>query len=86
MVLRGGLVSVAWGAGVGLPGALGLSSLLAKLLVMPDVPDLTYGAGAFDPATFFGVLAVPAAVVLAASFVPVLRATRVSPAVALREE
>jgi ABC-type lipoprotein release transport system permease subunit len=53
---------------------------------MPDVPDLTDGAGAFHPATFLGVLATLTGVVLAASFIPVRRATRVEPAIALRNE
>jgi putative ABC transport system permease protein len=47
---------------------------------------LTYGACAVDPATFLGVLAVLTTVVLAASFIPVRRATRVEPTVALRNE
>jgi putative ABC transport system permease protein len=86
MVLRDGLSAVGWGAGLGLVGSFGISALLSKLLVMPDVPDLTYGAGAFDPATFLGVLAVLATAVLTASYGPVRRATRVEPTVALREQ
>jgi len=54
--------------------------------VAPDMPDLTYGSGAFDPVTFFGVLVVLTAVILAASFAPVRRATRIAPAAALRNE
>jgi putative ABC transport system permease protein len=77
---------VAWGATVGLLGAFGVSALLRALIVMPDVPDLTYGAGAFDPLTFLGVLSVLAAVVAVAAFIPMRRATRVDPAVALRNE
>ena len=86
MVLAQGLRSVAWGSGIGLIGALGLSTLLASLVVYPDVPDLTYGAGAFSIPTFLGVLALLCVVVLTASFVPVRRATRVEPMVALRNE
>jgi predicted permease len=86
MVMGQGLRSVAWGSGIGLAGALGLSTLLSTLVVFPDFPDLTYGAGAFNVATFLGVLAVLIAVVLMASFVPVRRATRVEPMVALRND
>lgn len=53
--------------------------------MLPDVPDLTYGAGPFDPATFLGVLAVESAVVLLANFL-MRRATRVEATVALRNE
>jgi len=84
MVMTQGLRAVAWGAGIGLLGALGLSTLLSSLMRYPDVPDYTYGAGAFNVTTFLGVLAVLCAVVLTASFVPVRRATRVEPTVALR--
>jgi putative ABC transport system permease protein len=77
---------VAWGAGVGLVGAFGISGLLHTLIVVPDLPDLTYGGGAFDPFTFVCVLAMLAIVVLVAAFAPVMRATRVDAAVALRSE
>ena len=75
---------VAWGVAVGLLGAFGVSGLLRASIVMPDVPDLTYGAGAFDLVTFLGVLSVLGAVVVVAAFVPMRRATLVEPAVALR--
>jgi predicted permease len=86
MVLGQSLRPVMWGAAIGLAGAIGLSGLLAAMVALPDVPDLTYGAGAVDPVTFLGVLAVLTVVVLAASFLPVRRASRVEPAVALRNE
>jgi predicted permease len=86
MVLEQGLRSVIWGAGIGLIGVAGLSTLLSKLVVMPEAPDLTYGAGAFDPATFLGVLSVLCLAALVASYLPVRRATRVEPSVALRNE
>jgi ABC-type antimicrobial peptide transport system permease subunit len=47
---------------------------------------LTYGAGAFDPVTFCGSLAVLTAVIAIASIVPLRRATRIAPADALRNE
>jgi len=75
---------VAWGVAVGLLGAFGVSGLLRASIVMPDVPDLTYGAGAFDLVTFLGVLSVLGAVIVVAAFVPMRRATLVEPAVALR--
>ena len=86
MVLRQSLKPVGWGAAAGLAGAVGLSGLLTAMVALPDVPDLTYGAGAVDPVTFLGVLGVLTLVVLVASFVPVRRATRVEPAVALRND
>jgi len=80
------LLPVAWGTAAGLLGAFGVSGLLRALIVMPDVPDLTYGAGAFDPFTFLGVLSALGAVVVVAAFVPMRRAMRVDPAVTLRNE
>ncbi|HEX4168444.1 MAG TPA: ABC transporter permease, partial [Bryobacteraceae bacterium] len=52
LILREGLGSVARGALIGLLGAACLSALLAALVKTPDLPDLTYQAGVFDPATF----------------------------------
>lgn len=86
MVMGQTLRPVLLGAVAGLAGALGISGLLAKMLVAPDMPDLTYGSGAFDPLTFSGVLSILTLVILVASFVPVRRATRIAPADALRNE
>ncbi|HEV3198944.1 MAG TPA: ADOP family duplicated permease [Bryobacteraceae bacterium] len=86
MVMGQTLRPVLLGAAAGLAGALGISGLLARLLVAPDMPDLTYGSGAFDPLTFSGVLSVLTLVILIACFVPVRRATRIAPADALRNE
>jgi predicted permease len=74
------------GAAVGLAGALGISALLSAMVVAPDMPDLTYGAGAFSPASFAAVLALLGATIAVASFLPVRRASRVQPAEALRNE
>jgi len=86
LVGRQTLLPVVWGAVAGLLGAFGVSGLLRALIVMPDAPDLTYGAGAFDPVNFLGVVFVLGAVVVVAAFVPMRRATRVESAVALRNE
>jgi predicted permease len=86
MVLGQSLRPVAWGAAIGLAGAFGAAALLRATVVMPDLPDLTYGAGAFHPATYLSVCAILAAVVVIAVFVPVRRATRVQPIEALRNE
>jgi hypothetical protein len=77
---------VVWGAALGLLGAFGVSALLRALIVMPDLPDLTYGAGAFDPITFLGVLFALGAVVAVGALAPMRRAILVEPAEALRNE
>jgi putative ABC transport system permease protein len=84
LVLREGLGCVAQGTLLGLLGAACLSALLAALVKTPDLPDLTYQAGVFDPATFLIALSALAFAVTAACWLPVYRATRVDPAIALR--
>ncbi|HLK62168.1 MAG TPA: ADOP family duplicated permease [Bryobacteraceae bacterium] len=86
MVTGQTLRPVAIGALVGLAGSLSISGVLRKMVITPDMPDLTYGSGAFDPITFGGVLMVLTLVIVIASFVPVRRATRIAPAEALRNE
>jgi predicted permease len=86
LVLRQTLRPVILGAAAGLAGAMGLSALLASMVAIPEMPDLTYGAGAFSPATFIGALAVLLMVILAASCLPLYRAARIEPAEALRNE
>lgn len=86
LVLREGLSCVALGTGIGLLGAGFLSGLLAALVATPDLPDLTYKAGAFDPVTFLTAIAALALGVAAACLLPVWRATRVDPVIALRND
>jgi len=62
-----------FGLGLAAAGARGLSSLL-------------FGVGPLDPATYTGAAVVLVLVVLAASSVPIRRALRVDPVVALRAE
>ncbi len=86
MVAARNLSPLLWGSGLGLAGAVGVSSLFAALVTMPDAPDFTYGRGAFDPLIFAMVFLVLGLVVLVASIVPARRALRVDPVVALRTE
>jgi putative ABC transport system permease protein len=77
MILRQGAVLAALGVALGLPVYLGVARLMQGLL---------YGVTATDPLT---VISVSAALVLAAAVgaaAPALRASRLSPSLALREE
>lgn len=65
------------GLGVGAVGAAVATRLLSALL---------YGVSATDPTAFLTAAALLAAVALLASWVPARRATRIDPAIALRQE
>jgi putative ABC transport system permease protein len=77
MVLREGMSLALAGVGVGLLGALWMSTAIARLL---------YGVTPQDPMTFAGVAALLLAVALVACLVPARRATRVDPITVLRCE
>jgi predicted permease len=77
LVMRQGMVLVALGIAVGLVGAFALTRLIASQL---------YAVKPTDPATFAIVAALLAGIALLATFIPALRATRVDPVVALRED
>lgn len=77
LVLGRGLKLVGLGLGLGLLGALALSTVLQGLL---------YEMSARDPATFLIVLAVLGGVGVAACYLPARRAVKVHPMVALRCE
>ena len=77
MVLRQGLQLVLAGVALGLLGALTVSHLMTGLL---------YGVSPQDPLTLASGTVLLSAVALAASLVPALRATRIDPIVALRNE
>jgi ABC-type antimicrobial peptide transport system permease subunit len=76
-VLRRGVVLVLAGIGFGFAGALASGRLLEGLL---------FGVEPSDPGTFLLVPLVLSAVAILASWLPARRATRVDPAVVLRQE
>ncbi len=77
MVVRQGVSLAALGVAFGLGGAFALTRLLKMML---------FGVGATDPLTFAAAALGMILVALLATFVPALRATRVSPVVAMRCE
>jgi predicted permease len=77
MVVRHGMELSAVGILAGLAGAAALSRVMSSLL---------FGVSATDLATFAAVPGLLAVVAFAATAIPALRATRVDPIVALREE
>jgi ABC-type antimicrobial peptide transport system permease subunit len=77
MIVLQGMRTTLVGVAVGLAGALALARLLRALL---------YGVGPADPATLAAVVAVLCLVALAACLIPALRAGRIDPLRALRED
>jgi predicted permease len=76
-VLRDGLRL----AGIGLAVGFGIALMVTRLL-----RGLLYGLSPLDPVTFGGIGLVLLGVAVMASFIPALRATRISPVEALRSE
>ena len=77
MVLRQGLLLTTAGSAIGLIGAFALTRVMASLLFGVSTTDLTTFASV--PLVLIGTAAL-------ASYIPALRATRVDPVVALRDE
>jgi putative ABC transport system permease protein len=77
MVVGQGMRPVALGAAIGLSGAVGVTTLMQSLL---------FGVTPVDPAAYGVATGALAAIAVAACAVPALRATRVDPLTALRDE
>jgi len=77
LVLRRGIGVAAAGTGTGL--------VIASLATHP-VGNLMFGISPHDPLTFVGLSALLAVVVMAASWIPARRASRLDPVVALRQQ
>lgn len=77
LVLGGGLAIVCAGLAAGVAVALAATRLLESSL---------YDVSPTDPATFLGVAGMLLAVALVAQAVPIMRATRVDPSIALRQD
>jgi putative ABC transport system permease protein len=77
LIARRGLIHLAIGMAIGMPGALAVGRLLQSLLVQTTP---------WDPATLGGIAALLTVVAIAACYWPAQRATRLDPVVALRHE
>jgi putative ABC transport system permease protein len=77
LIMEQGLRLTLVGVALGLAGAFAATRLMAGLL---------FGVGATDASTFVVITALLASVALAATFIPALRASRVDPMTALRDE
>ena len=77
LCLRRGLIRIGGGIGLGLAGALASSRLLTGVL---------FGLGPWDPVTYAVALLVLLTAGAAASVGPALRAARLDPVVALRQD
>lgn len=77
LVLKQGLTLALLGLVLGLAGAAAATRILSSLL---------FGVKASDPTTYFGVAALLGIVALAATYIPAMRAAKIDPLVALRQE
>jgi predicted permease len=77
LVMRSGMSLIVLGAVIGVAGAFALRGVIARQL---------FGVSANDPITLALTVVTLTAVAALATLVPALRATRVDPAVAMREE
>src|SRR5262249_5870464 len=83
---RGDLLGLVIGHGARLAGiGLGIGLVFAFVFAK-GLSKLLFGVGALDPVTFATTAAVILVVALVASYIPALRASRIDPVIALREE
>jgi ABC-type antimicrobial peptide transport system permease subunit len=80
------IVRLIVGGGMRVVAAALAAGVAATFAVTRYLESSLFGVSPTDPATFAGVLSVLLAVTLAAQLVPVVRAIRIDPALALRNE
>jgi putative ABC transport system permease protein len=83
---QGQILRLFLGQGVRWAAVGGGAGILVALLMVRFMRSMLFQISAYDPKNFLAVVAVLAAVVLLACFIPALRATRVDPVVAMRNE
>jgi putative ABC transport system permease protein len=83
---RGSVLRLVVGQGMGLAGLGVVIGLVAAFGLTRFLAAQLYGVGATDPTTFGTVAGLLVVVALLASLLPAMRATRVDPVVALRDE
>jgi ABC-type antimicrobial peptide transport system permease subunit len=77
LFVRRMIVPLALGVSAGLSGALGLGQFIRRMLIQTSP---------YDPVTLLSITILLIAIALTAAFLPARRATRLDPAVALRDE
>jgi putative ABC transport system permease protein len=83
---RGRVLALVVGQGMALAGIGVTIGLVAAFALTRLLTSQLFGVGATDPATFTLVSALLVAIALLATLLPAMRATRVDPVVALRDE
>jgi ABC-type antimicrobial peptide transport system permease subunit len=83
---RGRVLALVVGQGMALAGAGVAIGLVAAFALTRLLTSQLFGVGATDPTTFALVSALLVAIALLATLLPAMRATRVDPVVALRDE
>jgi predicted permease len=86
LIFRQAMRPVLWGVPLGVAASAFFASLLSKIIVSIEAPDLLFGASPWNPVTLIAVIAFLVVFVIGASWLPAMRATHIDPAIALRYE
>jgi putative ABC transport system permease protein len=82
----GQILGLFLGQGMRWAAAGGFAGILVALMMVRFMRSMLFGISAYDPKNFLAAVAVLSAVVLFACSIPALKATRVDPVVAMRNE